>query len=176
MQVPLSGRAPGQRPDKRPRWPSRRTFSARSSLISAVRVWRARSSLPSSSTSLLRAVFFRGAALASGRSRSLAKGTSSTGKSFTTSTVLRFFPAEAWLDLGSMSRRFLFYTEEAFAHRFLIVPKWASIKDDEEVVAMLRVLLSEGRLVHGTVEGEGRRKARRIVKEGPTGLIVTTTE
>src|SRR5215217_7692403 len=138
MQVPLSGRAPGQRPDKRPRWPSRRTFSARSSLISAVRVWRARSSLLSSSTSLLRAVFFRGAALASGRSRSLAKGTSSTGKSFTTSTVLRFFPAEAWLDLGSMSRRFLFYTEEVFAHRFLIVPEWASIKDDEEVVAMLR--------------------------------------
>jgi len=106
----------------------------------------------------------------------LAKGTSSTGKSFTTSTVLRFFPAEAWLDLGSMSRRLLFYTEEVFAHRFLIVPEWASIKDDEEVVAMLRVLLSEGRLVHGTVEGEGRRKARRIVKEGPTGLIVTTTE
>ena len=68
----------------------------------------------------------------------LAKGTSSTGKSFTTSTVLRFFPAEAWLDLGSMSRRLLFYTEEVFAHRFLIVPEWASIKDDEEVVAMLR--------------------------------------
>lgn len=106
----------------------------------------------------------------------LAKGTTSTGKSFTTSSVLRFFPPEAWIDLGSMSRRYLFYTEESFSHRFLVVPEWASIKDDEEIVAMLRVLLSEGRLVHGTVEGDGTRKARRIEKEGPTGLLVTTTE
>jgi hypothetical protein len=89
---------------------------------------------------------------------------------------LRFFPADAWIDLGSISRRYLFYTEESFAHRFLVVPEWASIKDDEEIVAMLRVLLSEGRIVHGTVEGEGRREARRVVKEGPTGLIITTTE
>jgi hypothetical protein len=49
-----------------------------------------------------------------------------------------------------------------------------SIKDDEEIVAMLRVLLSEGRIVHGTVEGEGKRKSR-IEKPGPTGLIVTSS-
>jgi hypothetical protein len=106
----------------------------------------------------------------------LAKGTSSTGKSHTTQTVLRFFPQEAWIDLGSMSRRYLLYTDEEFAHRFLIVPEWATIKEDEEIVAMLRVLLSEGRLIHGTVEGEGKRKPRRIEKKGPTGLIITTTE
>jgi hypothetical protein len=41
---------------------------------------------------------------------------------------------------------------------------------------MLRILLSEGRIIYGTVEGEGKRKATRIEKEGPTGLIVTTTE
>jgi hypothetical protein len=106
----------------------------------------------------------------------LAKGTSSTGKSFTTSSVLRFFPPEAYIDLGSISRRFLFYDEEAYSHRFLIVPEWASIAEDDELVALLRTLLSEGRIVHGTVEGEGRRTARRIEKAGPTGLIVTTTE
>ena len=50
------------------------------------------------------------------------------------------------------------------------------ISEDEELVALLRTLLSEGRIVHGTVEGEGKRTARRIEKEGPTGLIVTTTE
>lgn len=75
-----------------------------------------------------------------------------------------------------MSRRFLFYTEQEFSHRFVVVPEWASIKDDEELVAMLRTLLSEGRLIHGTVEGEGKRKARQIEKAGPTGLLVTTTE
>jgi hypothetical protein len=106
----------------------------------------------------------------------LTKGTTSTGKSHTTQTVLRFFPPQAFVDLGSMSRRFLFYDEETYSHRFLIVPEWASIADDDELVALLRTLLSEGRIVHGTVEGEGKRKSRRIVKPGPTGLIVTTTE
>ena len=75
-----------------------------------------------------------------------------------------------------MSRRFLFYDEESLAHRFLIVPEWATIAADEELVAMLRVLLSEGRIVHGTVDVDGRtRSARRIEKDGPMGLIVTTT-
>lgn len=106
----------------------------------------------------------------------ITKGTTSTGKSHTSQTVLRFFPESAYVSLGSMSRRYLFYTEEEFSHRFVVVPEWASIKDDEELVAMLRTLLSEGRLIHGTVEGEGKRTARRIEKEGPTGLLVTTTE
>jgi hypothetical protein len=106
----------------------------------------------------------------------LAKGTTSTGKSLTTQTVLRFLPREAYIDLGSMSRRFLFYDEETYSHRFLIVLEWASIAEDDELVALLRTLLSEGRIMHGTVEGEGKRSARRIQKEGPTGLIVTTTE
>jgi hypothetical protein len=106
----------------------------------------------------------------------IAKGTTSTGKSHTTQTVLRFLPKEAYVDLGSMSRRFLFYNEESYSHRFIIVPEWASICEDDELVALLRTLLSEGRIIHGTVEGEGKRNARRIEKEGPTGLIVTTTE
>jgi len=110
----------------------------------------------------------------------LAKGTTSTGKSFTTSSVLRFFPAEAYVNQGSMSRRFLFYDNEVYAHRFLVIPEWASVKDDDEIVAMLRVLLSEGRIVHGTVDrgakGEAKPQGNRITKEGPTGLLVTTTD
>jgi hypothetical protein len=104
----------------------------------------------------------------------IAKGTTSTGKSHTTQTVLRFLPSEAYIDLGSMSRRFLFYDEESYSHRFIIVPEWASIREDEELVALLRTLLSEGRIIHGTVDE--KRKASKIEKDGPTGLIVTTTE
>jgi hypothetical protein len=100
----------------------------------------------------------------------IAKGTTSTGKSHTTRTVLQFFPSSAYLDLGSMSRRFLFYDEENYSHRFLVVPEWASICEDNELVALLRTLLSEGRILHGTVEtegkrsveGEGKRSARRV--------------
>ncbi len=106
----------------------------------------------------------------------LPKGTTSTGKSHATGTTLRFFPEQTYFSLGSFSRRYLFYEEETFSHRIIYVPEWASIKEDEEIVAMLRILLSEGRIVHGTVEGEGKRSARRIEKKGPTGLIVTTTE
>jgi hypothetical protein len=106
----------------------------------------------------------------------ISKGSTSTGKSHVTKTTLRFFPASAYLDLGSMSKRYLFYTEEELAHRFIYVSEWASIRDDEELVAMLRTLLSEGRIVHGTVEPEGRKnKAKRIEKKGPTGLLMTTT-
>jgi hypothetical protein len=102
------------------------------------------------------------------------KGTTSTGKSHATRTTLKFFPSSAYLDLGSMSRRYLFYSEESFEHRFVYIPEWASIKDDEELVALLRVLLSEGRIVHGTVDID--RSARLIRKGGPTGLLMTTTE
>jgi hypothetical protein len=101
------------------------------------------------------------------------KGTTSTGKSHVTKTTLRFFPGSAYVDLGSMSKRYLFYSEESFAHRFIIVPEWASVAEDDELVALLRTLLSEGRIIHGTVDE--KRKATKIEKEGPTGLIVTTT-
>jgi hypothetical protein len=102
------------------------------------------------------------------------KGTTSTGKSHVTQMVLRFFPTSAYVSLGSMSKRYLFYSEEEFAHRFIIVPEWASIAEDEELVALLRTLLSEGRIIHGTVDE--KRKANKIEKDGPTGLIVTTTD
>ncbi len=90
--------------------------------------------------------------------------------------MLRFFPADAYLDLGSMSKQFLFYGEEEFAHRIIVIPEWELIAKDEELVALVRTLLSEGRVVHGTVDTEGkRREARRIEKDGPTGLLITTT-
>jgi hypothetical protein len=89
--------------------------------------------------------------------------------------VLRFFPRSAYLDLGSMSRRYLFYSDEDLAHRFIVVAEASGIAGDDEVLTALRTLLSEGRIVHGTVEGEGKKAARRIEKEGPTGLLMTTT-
>jgi hypothetical protein len=106
----------------------------------------------------------------------IAKGATSTGKSHATRTTLKFFPGDAFIDLGSMSPKYLFYAEESFAHKILYIPEWATIKNDPEIVAMVRVLLSEGRIVHGTVEGEGRKRGRKIVKDGPTGVILTTTE
>jgi hypothetical protein len=105
----------------------------------------------------------------------IAKGTTSTGKSFTQRAVLRFFPPAAFFDLGSMSKKYLLYSEESLSHRFVVIPEWSAIAGEEEIVTSVRILLSEGRLIHGTVEGEGKKEPRRIEKEGPTGLLMTTT-
>jgi hypothetical protein len=91
----------------------------------------------------------------------IGKGTSSAGKSYTQGIVLKFFPPSAYFDLGSMSKRYLLYTEEGLEHRFVVVPEWALIKDDDEIVAALRTLLSEGHLTHGTVDTEGNRAGSR---------------
>jgi hypothetical protein len=105
------------------------------------------------------------------------RGTSSSGKSHTVRTTLRFFTDSAYVNLGSMSKRYLLYMEETLSHRVVYVPELASLGDDEEIMAALRTLLSEGRLIHGTVDRESnRRTARPITKEGPTGLIATTTK
>jgi hypothetical protein len=103
------------------------------------------------------------------------KGTTSTGKSYTLEMVLRFFPPEAYFNLGTMSKKYLLYTDESLVHRILVIPEWAMVAEDNELVASLRSLLSEGRLIHGTVDGDGRREARLIQKDGPTGLLMTTT-
>jgi hypothetical protein len=106
----------------------------------------------------------------------LPKGASSTGKSFLTELVLRFFPPSAYFLLSAASKRYLFYTEESLEHRFVVIAEWASIANDEDLVAALRTLLTEGRLRYGTVSTEGNVPvACEIDKAGPTGLLMTTT-
>jgi hypothetical protein len=109
----------------------------------------------------------------------LIKGTSSSGKSYTVGAVLRFFPAETVMTLPSASNLYLLYEEpdnpHSLSHRFIYVPEWTTIAEKEELVALFRVLVSEGHVVHGTVEGQGEKKARTLSKVGPTGLIMTTT-
>jgi hypothetical protein len=105
----------------------------------------------------------------------LIRGTTSTGKSWVLTVTVEFFPEATVVDLGSMSKRFLFYDEETYSHRVLLIPEAAQVIDDDELLAMLRTLLSEGRVVHGTVVGEGKPAAHRIIKEGPTALITSTT-
>lgn len=105
----------------------------------------------------------------------VAKGTSSSGKSYTTGVVLRFFPRSAYIEPKSMSPKYLLYTDEDLSHRFICIPEWSAISDDPEVVTLVRTLLSEGYACHGTVDGNGVKQARELRKEGPTGLLMTTT-
>lgn len=103
------------------------------------------------------------------------KGPSSGGKSFLVDKVLAFFPPTAYYALSAMSEHALAYSEEPLAHRFLVIYEAVGLQGEFQSYLM-RSLLSEGRLRYETVEKtkEGM-KPRLIEREGPTGLIVTTT-
>jgi len=103
------------------------------------------------------------------------KGPSSGGKSYVVDRVLSFFPKSAYYALTAMSDRTLAYSEEPIKHRFLVIYEAAGMSG-EFATYLMRSLLSEGRVRYETVEktSEGM-KPRLIEREGPTGLIVTTT-
>jgi hypothetical protein len=104
------------------------------------------------------------------------KGPSSGGKSWTVERVLQFFPDEAYYALSAMSERALVYSKEPLRHRMLVIyeaigmtGEWASY--------LIRSLLSEGRVRYETVESTSEGLTPKLIeREGPTGLIVTTTQ
>jgi hypothetical protein len=103
------------------------------------------------------------------------KGPSSGGKSYLVDRVLSFVPKNTYHALTAMSEHALAYSEEPLSHRFLVIYEASGMAGDMQTY-LIRTLLSEGRLRYETVEktSEGI-KARLIEREGPTGLIVTTT-
>jgi len=103
------------------------------------------------------------------------KGVSSVGKSFTVEQVLKFFPPAAYFVRTGMSERALIYSDEDYSHRFLIIFEAAGMNSDMQSY-LIRTLLSEGIIVYEVVEKtKAGLRPRRIEKEGPTGLITTTT-
>jgi hypothetical protein len=103
------------------------------------------------------------------------KGPSSGGKSYTVEQVLRFFPDSAYYALTAMSERALAYSEEPLKNRILTIFEASGMEGDMQTY-LIRSLLSEGRIRYEVVEktSEGM-KPRLIEREGPTGLLVTTT-
>ncbi len=104
------------------------------------------------------------------------KGLSSAGKSFTVSSVLRFFQQGAYHVLTAMSEHLLAYSETPLVHRMLVLYEAEALRGDMASYLM-RSLLSEGEIRYATVEktSDGSFKERIIKKDGPTGLISTTT-
>lgn len=103
------------------------------------------------------------------------KGPSSAGKSFLAEQVLKFYPTSSYYALSAMSERALAYSEEPLKHRFLVIYEAAGLQGDIASY-LVRSLLSEGRLAYETVEKtKDGLKPRLMEREGPTGLLVTTT-
>jgi len=103
------------------------------------------------------------------------KGPSSGGKSHLIQQVLEFMPPSAYYALTAMSERALAYSEEPLQHRFLVLYEAAGLHGDFGAY-LVRSLMSEGRVRYLTVEktDQGLRP-RMIEREGPTGLLITTT-
>lgn len=103
------------------------------------------------------------------------KGPSAAGKNYIVERTLEFFSPSAFYSLSAMSERALVYSEEPLQHRMLVIYEAAGMQGDFASY-LLRSLLSEGRVRYETVERtkDGLRP-RLIEREGPTGLIVTTT-
>jgi hypothetical protein len=103
------------------------------------------------------------------------KGPSSGGKSHTVQNVLNFFPREAYYDLTAMSERALAYSTEPVKNRFVVLYEAAGMKG-QTASYLIRSLLSEGRIRYETVEKTNKGLHAKLIKrEGPTGLITTTT-
>jgi hypothetical protein len=104
------------------------------------------------------------------------EGPSSGGKSYVVKRMLEFFPPTAYYELTAMSERALAYSTEPLSHRFIILYEAAALKGDF-LKYLVRSLLSEGLVRYLTVEKtkDGQLQARLIEREGPTGLIMTTT-
>jgi len=103
------------------------------------------------------------------------KGPSSGGKSYLVERVLDYFPQSACYALTAMSEKTLAYSEEPIKHRFLVLYEAHGMNGDFQTY-LIRSLLSEGRLRYETIEKTSKGlRPRLIEREGPTGLIVTTT-
>ena len=103
------------------------------------------------------------------------KGPSSAGKSNLVEQVLKFFPKESYYLLSAMSEKALAYSVEPLSHRFMILYEAAGLQSNFANY-LVRSLLSEGRVRYETVvKTDDGFETRLFEREGPTGLITTTT-
>jgi hypothetical protein len=104
------------------------------------------------------------------------KGPSGAGKSATVERVLVFVPPDAVVSLTGMSEHFLAYDDRPIKHKMLVLFEAAGMSG-ENATYLIRTLLSEGVIRHGTVESQdGALHGREVVREGPAGLVTTTTQ
>ncbi len=104
------------------------------------------------------------------------KGPSSGGKSHLVEQVLKGFPEIAFYELTAMSEKALIYLDEDMRHRFLVVYEATGMTGDMQTYLM-RTLLSENRIRYQTAESTSQGvKPKLLELEGPTGLLVTTTQ
>ena len=113
----------------------------------------------------------------------LLRGPAGSGKSYVMKAAGALFPAEMVYAISSMSAKALVYEPGGFQNRTIILDEAESLvrnkaEDKNDVAEMLRVLLSEQRLVHKVVvknPDTNTFETQTAVVEGPTNLLTSTT-
>ena len=108
----------------------------------------------------------------------LIDGVSSGGKSALMEAVLWYFPEAYYYFRTTISTSTLLYTPESFEQKVIAFAEAKGATKSDDLVYMLRSLLSEGRLRHEvTIKNPetGEFTTKYVEKPGPTGLVMSTT-
>jgi hypothetical protein len=106
--------------------------------------------------------------------RAVIKGDSSTGKSFASECTLDTAAPENLYVRTGTSAKALFYSEEDLRHKTVVFYEANDLNDDDNpLAAVLRTLISEGRLVYESTDIKAR-KTELLEKEGPVAFLTTT--
>jgi hypothetical protein len=111
----------------------------------------------------------------------LIKGSSSGGKSYTTTKTLELIGKDFVSYLSTSSALSLIYDERPLSHTVLVVFEANQLQADENSIfsMLLRTLISEGRIIHQTTvedpDAPNGRRVARIERKGPISLMITTT-
>lgn len=100
---------------------------------------------------------------------------SSTGKTHVVHSTLMLEHESSFYELTSSSEKALIYLEDSLEHRLLYIQEPEGLAGGVGAAAM-KSLIWEGRLNYDTVvQQDGVFVTQHIEKDGPTGLIITTT-
>jgi hypothetical protein len=102
---------------------------------------------------------------------------SATGKNYAVDSARALVPPHAVYFVSAGSQKALVYAAGDFKHRVVIFAEADSIPDEGPAGSAVRALAADNQLVYEVVEKNGEKyETRRIQKEGPTGLITTSTK
>lgn len=103
------------------------------------------------------------------------KAQSGAGKSFLVEQVVNFVPPTQSIIRTGMSPKVLAYTEQDLSHQLLVIAEAEGGLDADSY--FLRSLLSEGKITYEVVtsKADGTFGTQVVERQGPVGLIVTTT-
>lgn len=105
------------------------------------------------------------------------KGPPAAGKSHLLKSILELIPMSAYVEFSGISEKALAHYDGDVRHKYIVIQEFSGLQSDSGN-PWLRMLLSEGKLTYASavlVEGKGWKTQSKTL-EGPTGLLMTTTE